>query len=323
MYSVPILLIVFKRLDTTKKVFEKIRSINPKQLFIAADAARSDYPDEKEKCDEVRKWILDAIDWDCEVKTLFRDENLGCGRGVSSAVTWFFDNVEYGIILEDDCVPSLSFFSFVEELLMKYKDDKRIWQICGHNTMGINPQKNNSSYSFSAIEACWGWATWKDRWQNFSYDISKEDKTALRKNPYFSKKYRRDYWFPLFNSMSSEVKDIWDYQWTYRILVNTGFCAIPSSNLIENVGFGADSTHFTIGNNNSFRVQSYEIENILHPKKIEFDWNLIKFTDKKVFGLPKNGQYWLYLKNILKIILRKLHLFDFAKSMKQIFLTEN
>ena len=315
MYSIPILLIIFKRLDTTKKLLEKIRSIKPNQLFIAADGARLNIQNEQYDCDNVRKYVLDSLDWDCEVKTLFRNENLGCGRGVSSAITWFFDSVDCGIILEDDCIPSLSFFSYVEELLMKYKDDKTVWQICGHNTMGMNPQKNNSSYSFSAIEACWGWATWKDRWQQFSYDISCEDKSLLCKNPYFKKKYRRDYWFPLFNTMNSQTKDIWDYQWTYRILMNKGFCAIPAYNLIENIGFGKDSTHFSAGDVNNFSMKNYDIGKIFHPQKIKYDWKLIKFTDKKVFGIPKEGGFFLYIKDILKIFLNELHLFNFVKSV--------
>ena len=323
MYSIPILLIIFKRLDTTKKVFEKIRKIQPQKLYIAADAARQEFPDEQKACEHVRKYVLDSIDWDCDVKTLFRSENLGCGRAVSTAVTWLFQNEDQGIILEDDCVPSLSFFPYVENLLDRYKNDKRVWQISGHNTMGINPQKNGWSYSFTAIEACWGWATWKNRWENFAYDISHENKSVLKKNPYFKKKYRRDYWFPLFNGMSSEVRDIWDYQWTYRILLNNGFCAIPSFNLIENVGFGEDSTHFTIGCNKDFRVKSYEIEQVLHPSKIKYDWKLIKFTDKKVFGLSSDDQFFLYMKSILKAVLEELHLLEVAKAVKRTFISNN
>lgn len=312
MYDIPILLIIFTRLDTTKKVFQKIREVKPKQLFIAADGPRLEKIGESEKCDIVRNWVLSAIDWECDVKTLFRDKNIGCGRGVSSSIDWFFDNVDYGIILEDDCVPSVSFFSYVKELLEKYKNEKKVWQICGHNTMGISKLRNNVSYSFVPIQACWGWATWKNRWDNFKYDISNEDKNLLKKNPYFNKKYRRDYWFSIFDKMTDDVKDVWDYQWTYRILKNKGYCAIPSCNLIENIGFGNDSTHFVDSNkDSSFHVFVHEMDNILHPKKIRYNWKLVKFTDKKVFNLPRKISFSEYL----KIILKKLHLFEFVKSL--------
>ena len=314
MYSIPILLIIFKRLDTTKKVFAKIKEIQPKELYIAADAARENFKDEIQKCNEVRKWVLDSIDWNCSVKTLFRENNLGCGRGVSTAIDWFFSLVDYGIILEDDCIPNISFFSFVENLIFKYKENKNIWQISGYNIMSSNPQKNNSSYSFTAIEACWGWATWKDRWQNFTYDISKEDKTLLSSNPYFKKKYRRNYWYPKFDSMTSDVRDIWDYQWTYRILVNHGYCIIPAYNLIENCGFGNDSTHFSeYSIEGEFHMPSQEISTIIHPKTIKYDWKLIKYTDRKVFGIPHRININTYCINIIKKILKKIGLFNYIK----------
>ena len=123
-FDTPILFIVFNRPDCADKVFEEIRSIRPKRLFVAADGPRSNQPGEKEKCDLVQKITL-RIDWECELKTLFRESNLGCKKAVSSAIDWFFEHVEEGIILEDDCLPDLSFFRFCQELLEIYRDDKR------------------------------------------------------------------------------------------------------------------------------------------------------------------------------------------------------
>src|SRR6056297_619848 len=123
-FETPVLFLIFNRLDTTKQVFEEIRKAKPKQLFIAADGPRT--KQEKEKTDAVRKYVLDNIGWKCSVKKLFRNKNLGCKYAVSGAIDWFFENVEQGIILEDDCLPSQSFFRFCEELLEKYKDDERV-----------------------------------------------------------------------------------------------------------------------------------------------------------------------------------------------------
>ena len=110
----PVLFVIFNRPDTTQKVFNAIRQAKPKQLFVAADGPREGKEGEKEKCEQVRE-IIEQIDWDCEVKTLFRDKNLGCKIAVSSAIDWFFENVEEGIILEDDCLPSQSFFWYCQE----------------------------------------------------------------------------------------------------------------------------------------------------------------------------------------------------------------
>lgn len=109
MLSTPVLFIVFNRVQTTQQVFDRIKQVQPKYLFVAADGPRPDKPDDIQKCADTRK-IIEQIDWDCELKTLFREENRGCGYGPAEAITWFFEHVEYGIILEDDCLPSLSFF---------------------------------------------------------------------------------------------------------------------------------------------------------------------------------------------------------------------
>ena len=131
-FDVPILFLVFNRPDVTKKVFEQIKKAKPKKLYIAADGPRKNIPNEKEICNEVIKFVT-KINWNCEVKTLFREENLGCGKAVSSAIDWFFENEEFGIILEDDCVPDQSFFGFCEQMLVKYKDDARIMMVAGTN----------------------------------------------------------------------------------------------------------------------------------------------------------------------------------------------
>ena len=132
-FDTPILFLVFNRPDTTAQVFQRIRELHPAKLFIAADGPREGKEGEKETCEDVRRLILDGIDWVCDVKTLFRFHNLGCGNAVSSAITWFFDNVEEGIILEDDTLPDPSFFPFCKTLLEKYRNDEKVKIISGNN----------------------------------------------------------------------------------------------------------------------------------------------------------------------------------------------
>jgi hypothetical protein len=128
-----VLFLVFNRLDVTKQVFQAIRQAKPPRLYIAADGARKNKEGEAAKVIAVRDHVLESIDWDCEVKTLFREENLGCKYAVSGAIDWFFEQEEMGIILEDDCLPSQSFFWFCEELLLRYKGDMRVGHIAGYN----------------------------------------------------------------------------------------------------------------------------------------------------------------------------------------------
>jgi GR25 family glycosyltransferase involved in LPS biosynthesis len=156
--KIAVLFLIVNRLNTIRQVFAEIKKAKPPRLYIASDGARDDVESETQKVKDVRDFVVDNIDWDCEVKTLFRDGNLGCGLSVKSSIDWFFKQEEMGIILEDDCVPNESFFRFCEELLIKYEADDRVGMISGNNHISYQP--NLDSYLFSRYKGCWGWATY-------------------------------------------------------------------------------------------------------------------------------------------------------------------
>ena len=165
-----VLFLVFNRLDATKQVFETIQKAKPPRLYIAADGARNNKDGESEKVKAVHDLILDNIDWQCEIKTLFREKNLGCKYAVSGAISWFFKNEEMGIILEDDCLPNQSFFWFCEELLKRYKDNMKIWHIGGASFQnGI--KRGYADYYFSKYNHVWGWASWASRWKFYDTEL--------------------------------------------------------------------------------------------------------------------------------------------------------
>lgn len=128
----PVAFIVFKRPDTTEKVFEVIRKAKPPKLLVIADGPRAYRPGEAENCAATRA-IIERVDWECEVLKNYSDINLGCKQRVSSGLNWLFDLVEEAIILEDDCLPHLSFFRFCQELLTYYRDEQQITSISGQN----------------------------------------------------------------------------------------------------------------------------------------------------------------------------------------------
>jgi hypothetical protein len=285
MFHTPILFIIFRRLSTTKQVFSAIRQIKPARLFVAADGPRLAIPSEAEQCDIVRRYVLDNIDWDCEVKTLFRDENLGCGKSVSGAITWFYDQVEQGVILEDDCVPSMSFFSYCQELLDRYNDNNFIYHIAGYNPLGIT--KSAYSYYFARIQHCWGWATWKRAWNKYSYDINEFDNFIKERkmNHIFKQKRDREYWLSIFRKMENHEIDTWDYQWTYAIFKNNGFCINPSENLISNIGFGSDATHTTNSSSLHNNQLRYDMAVIKHPDCVRINNHIVNKINKIGFGI--------------------------------------
>ena len=253
-----VLFLVFNRLNTTEQVFEAIREAKPPRLYIAADGARPNIEGEAEKIEAVRDYIMQNIDWECEVKTLFRDENLGCKYAVSDAITWFFENEAQGIILEDDCLPSQSFFWYCEDLLEQYKNDQRIFLISGYNKQ--NQWKiEDESYFFSNYGGIWGWASWSRAWKHYDVDM-KDIHEFMRKNNFVNllgKRQGLQRQKMIFDSIIIKDINTWDYQWGYARHKNNGLACVPSMSLIENIGFGEDATN-TSGVNTD-NVSKHEI----------------------------------------------------------------
>ena len=238
----PVLFLVFNRPDVTARVFEVIRQAKPPRLYIAADGPRPDREGEAEKCEEVRK-IATAVDWDCDVEKLFRDENLGCGRAPSEAISWFFENEPYGIILEDDCLPDPSFFKYCEWALKTYSADRNVWHISGNNFLAPRRLFGGSAISFVALPQVWGWATWWDRWENYLYDACELSKIANKHSGEWQlRRKSKHYKFEHIESLKRGL-DTWDYQWQIVVLNHRGLAVVPSVNLITNLGVGSDATH--------------------------------------------------------------------------------
>jgi hypothetical protein len=225
-------------------VFEAIRAAKPQRLFVAADGPRADRSDEAERCRQVRK-IATAVDWPCEVQTLFRQHNLGCRRAVSSAIDWFFAHVEEGIVLEDDCLPDPSFFAYCGELLIHYRDDPRVMAISGDNFVSAHwrPQE---SYYFSLFPHIWGWASWRRAWA--CYDVNLADWPAQRdagliKRMFANSPDAQTYWTDVLNRTARGEIDTWDYQWVFATWKRGALGCLPAVNLVSNIGFGAGATH--------------------------------------------------------------------------------
>jgi hypothetical protein len=270
MIDTPVLFLVFNRPDTTAQVFEAIRTAKPRQLFIAADGPRPGRADDVEKCRKVREVAL-QVDWDCKVKTLFREDNLGCGRAVSEAITWFFDQVEWGIILEDDTLPSPSFFTFCQTLLTHYQHDERVMHIGGTNVLG-RQFFSSHSYYFSHYPGIWGWASWARAWR--SYRLEPDDQLQLKQllgsaGMNFTEK-EIAYWTRCLAEITANPNHTWDYQWYFTVWQRSGICITAGTNLVSNIGFGADATHTHNAEWDIANLRRFEAAFPLkHPRKAE------------------------------------------------------
>ena len=285
-FEVPaVLFLVFNRPDTTAQVMEAIRQARPTRLYVAADGPR-DRAGEQELCDQTRA-IATALDWPCEVRTLFREKDLGCGRAVSSAISWFFDQEEEGIILEDDCIPSLSFFRYCEELLERYRHDKRVMCVSGGNYQdGRNV--TDYSYYFSRYMHCWGWASWRRAWQLHDPNLALWDKfVATGGLRYWSwgNAAFEEYWNRWVKDACRGV-DIWDCQWMASCWMNNGLTCIPQKNLVQNVGFDERATHTTERDHRATLAAEELGFPLLHPPFVTCNVEADIYSDKRVFGIP-------------------------------------
>jgi hypothetical protein len=307
-----VLFLVFNRPDSTKQVFEAIRKAKPPRLYVAADGPREDKLGEAERVEEVRT-IATGVDWPCEVKTLFRDKNLGCKKGVSSAITWFFEQEERGIILEDDCLPHLDFFSFCENLLDLYLSDERIFAITGDNFQN-GKWRGDSSYYFSKYNLIWGWATWRRAWKHYHGDINfwPKWKTSNAWTKYKSDKIERRYWQKIFDSCYAGQIDSWDYPWMASTWYKNGLTVTPNVNLVSNIGFGVGATHTVSKRSRYSNWPLQELSDIIHPIEIKRNINADKYIFHNFYG-GKSLRFPLSLLNVPKkiilFILNKIYFF--------------
>jgi hypothetical protein len=290
----PVLLLIFNRPDLTEQVMERIRQAEPPQLFVGADGPRTDCPKDEKHCEQARK-VATQVGWDCEVHTLFREENLGCKQAVSTAITWFFDHVEAGIILEDDCVPHPTFFPYCAELLERYKYDRRVMTISGNNFQP-NDKEYNHSYYFSAYMHCWGWASWRRAWRYYDGDIPN---WSTLKNTGWLQGWLRseqgaEYWSDIFDTVAQGEIDSWAYPWTFSCWAEHGLTILPEVNLVTNIGFGKRSTHTKNPDDDAASLSVEPIESPLsHPKRVFRDYEADEYTLRNHFGVSDvDSSYW-------------------------------
>lgn len=238
----PVVLIFYRRPDTTRRVWQRIREARPRKLFLVADSPR--WPEEEAACQAARA-VVEDVDWPCEVIRDYAAQNLGCRRRVESGLNHVFEQVEEAIILEDDCLPDPTFFSYCQELLARYREEPRVMMISGTNHVG-SKSLLQASYAFTSYASIWGWATWRRAWRQNDPTIKGwyrfRDGGGMEK--VFATKPEVIAWTRIFDRAYNRAwPEGWDHEWWASMLIHGGLSIMPQVNLIENIGFGADATH--------------------------------------------------------------------------------
>lgn len=278
----PVAFIIFKRHDLTERVFQAIREAQPKKLLVIADGPRT--PEEEESCAKTRA-VIDQVDWDCEVLKNYSDVNLSSPIRCSSGLDWVFSQVEEAIILEDDCLPAPSFFSYCQELLEKYRYDERIMHISGNNFQ-FGRSRTPYSYYFSKYPHNWGWATWRRAWHHFDFKMEQwskfKEEDLLRficEDP-----YEYQYWTRLFDKAVYKNDPHWDYAWLFSCWSQNGLSILPNQNMVSNIGFREDATRTKSANNPRANLSTTDLWKIDHPPFILQHKEADQFTFDTTFG---------------------------------------
>ena len=285
--DIPVLYFPFSRPQYARKTFEAIKKAKPKKFYFYCDKAREAFEEEKKNNDVIREYIKE-VNWDCELKTWFRDKNIGAYQSILDAIDWFFENEEMGIILEEDCLASLAFFDFCRQLLSMYKDDYRVWYIGGNNLIE-KYYLGKYDYYFTPFAYQWGWATWRSRWmkiQRNGFDISEIKNYGLYNQLYANKKAAKK----ACNWLTRQTKTTifktlsWDYMFNISMRCNGGFGICPKINLSANIGIvGLNNAEYNKRYHNLYiplDQQYYSIVN--HPPFVVSDYNYNKAFFKHI-----------------------------------------
>lgn len=313
-FDTPVLFIIFNRPDNAKKVFDVIRSIKPTKLFIAADGPRYPIKNEYALCEETRH-IICQVDWPCEVKTLFQDRNLGVGRGGAAGINWFFEHVEAGIILEDDCVPSEEFFQFCSQGLEQFCDDTSVMMLAGTSYHFGKHQELQGFYK-SKHYAIWGWATWRRAWQLYSYQIPdwRCDFTYSDLKNFFGSALIAQRWAKIFDDIQMKRLEAWDAQWVFACIKQQAKSVCLTANMISNVGYHGGHAN---GNPSPYHEMPYQKVNAADCLRHEFSSIESNIFDMEVYErigfLYKESAYKLAGRSLITQIPILKKIYEFIK----------
>ena len=241
----PIVLFVFKRLETVKMILDVIRKYEPDCIYVFSDGPRKNYIGESEAVQSVRDYLSSSIDWECEKYLYYSDYNKGCDKNIRDGLDDVFSKQENAIVFEDDAVPTMSFFSFCNELLTRYKDDERIQYIAGFNALG-DLELIKDGYTFGKTVPMNGaFATWNNRWIECDFDMKQwpdNKKNKLLDNIFYYKELRKQY-YKIYDEEYLRIMTAWDYQFEHDMLSKDRLAIVPKYNLVTSYGFTEGAFH--------------------------------------------------------------------------------
>jgi len=304
MFQVPVVVIIFNRPYLAKRLVQELALVQPSSIYVISDGPRANVPEDLRKVHAARQ-IFETLPWPCRIHKNYAEKNLGCMLRVSSGLDWVFESEESAIILEDDCIPSESFFEFCREGLARYRDESQVMSISGTRLCPTGIGENNS-YSFSKYCVSWGWATWADAWACYDKDLKQYER--IRRSGLMSKilggMRQALYWRVILRRVARGDINSWAYRWNVTHWIWNGLSMIPTTNLVLNVGVGNDATH-TKEQNDFLMRPALELQfPMIHPDSITCDNELDEWIEDNVYSKSPSVRVKWAVKKVKRFFFR-------------------
>lgn len=302
----PVIFIFFNRPQTMVHVLGQIRKTKPDKLYLIADGPRNE--EEKSKTEKCRRIAKEMVDWECQVIQVYADKNMGCRDRVASGISYVLQREEKAIILEDDCVPNISFFRFMDEMLERYKGEDEVFLVSGRNNLGKYSEKDYDYY-FAHHGPNWGWGTWARSWKLYDINMTQWPKIRDKKGGHLREWMGWKEWIckkKVNEETYTGAVNTWDYQMIFSLQYHRKICIVPSVNLVRNIGIGVDATH-SAGTDEIAVVPAYEMKFPLrHPDKIKVYDKYDEAYSRQSFekGFWKKN-FFQIIKKVLKVLTGK------------------
>lgn len=269
--DIAVLIIFFCRDEQLSEVFEQVKSAKPTKLYLYQDGARSDRESDKIGIEKCRLIVSDdQIDWECDVHRFYQNQNYGCDPSEFIAQKWMFKTEKMGIVLEDDDIPTQSFFIFCKQLLEKYANDNRINIICGMNNTSVS-KHIETSYLFTKKGSIWGWASWKrviDTWDETYSWLDEPDKLAYIKRQMSKQEF--DAYIKTAKAHRATGRAHYESIMAASMYLNNQLNIVPKYNMIKNIGISQETTHSV----NDIRLLPKRTQKLFFMKTYEIDFPL-------------------------------------------------
>ena len=311
--NVPVKINIWIRPKCQKLQFDVIKQARPNILFIVSDGGRT--KEEQEIILSNRKLIEEGIDWNCEVHKIYEDNNNGIYTMERKAGKYIWNRVDRCVFLEDDQIPSVSYFRYCAELLEKYKDDTRVCMICGMNHLDVYKDVP-SDYFFSSAGSIWGCALWKRTVEKFNFRNIHDPyyynllKNITKNNKIFWKQFNGYLQHSIFDGHKAGG-EFW-----LSFIANTEnqYLIVPKYNLISNIGYEETGLHahglhkMPASIRKVFNLPTHELSFPLKHPSFFIPDNIYEQKVKKIMG-------WTFTTKILRIfetIILRVRYFDFS-----------